>query len=884
MTVEAATLSESGRQCVEEGTRQLAAIMFADMVGYTALMQEDEGRAHTQRERQRDALADIVPRHNGEILQHYGDGTLSVFHSAVEAVECAVEIQLEMRREPAVPLRIGVQIGDIVHDRDGVYGDSVNVAARIEALSAPGGVLITSKVLDEIKNHPSLSTVPCGEVRLKNVQQPVRVFAITNDGLNVPTEAQVRAKAGGSATTPTPTTEESAQELDRESRATAGAGEVFLQNIRERALVQWSLFYLATAWALVEIVQFLSRHYAWPSAIPESFALIAFAGFFFALVVTWFHGEKGRQRLRRSEVLIYLALVLATAGALTILPSPSRVGTPTDPGVLTPAAVLDGRSSVAVLPFENLSGDEENAYFASGLHDEVMTQLQRVADLRVISRTSVMEYADQRPNVRVIAANLRVNHVTEGTVQRIGDRLRVHVQLIDAATDAQVWSERYDREVDDAFDVQSNIAEMIADALATTLTEAERGAISRPPTADPEAYRLYLQGRDYLLRPGYRRDNFESAELLYSRAAAVDPEFALVRAELSRVHGLLYWENFDPSPTRLEWQRAEAEEALRLDPDLPQAHRALGWVHYVGGDYARALEEYNIALAGLPNDAEIVASIGYTHRRLGDWPEVFAAFAKATALSPRNANLVYDLGGHSFLATRRYAEAAQAYERAETLAPDLYDAAIHKGHTYVHWQGHLDTLEAVVARLPLDLHLPEIELVRVDFALWSRDATALLGYLEATPGPAFETQIAYLPKSLYTAWAHRLRGDQPAARAAFDSALVSLERLVRENPDDVRLLTSLGYAYAGLGRSQDAADSAERLMGSSQRAGLEMSEAAARILAQASLPDLAISYLETLLEADSPISAQTLRLDPLLDPIRDHPAFESLIERHSGRN
>jgi TolB-like protein/Flp pilus assembly protein TadD len=859
--------------------------MFADMVGYTALMQEDEGGAHTQRERQREALSKIVPRHHGEILQHYGDGTLSVFHSAVEAVECAVEIQLELRKKPEVPLRIGVQLGDIVHDRDGVYGDSVNVAARIQALSASGGVLISGKVFDEIKNHPSLSTVPCGVVRLKNVKQPVRVFAITNAGLNVPTEAQVRAKAAsGGVITPAATSEGSAQGLDGQPIAAAGVGETFLQNIKERAVVQWTLLYLATAWALVEIVEFLSVHYAWPSKIPQSFTLIAFAGLFVALVVTWYHGERGRQRVRRSEVLIYLVLVLATGGALTMLPPQSQVGTSDGPGALPLGTVPDTRSSVAVLPFENLSGDDDNAYFASGLHDEVMTQLQKVAGLRVISRTSVMEYAGDRPNVRVIAANLGVNHVTEATVQRIGDRLRVNVQLIDARTDDQVWAERYDREVADAFGVQSNIAETIADALATTLTDKERGAISRPPTAHPEAYRLYLQGRDYLLHPGYRRDNFTAAEVLYGRAAALDPEFALVRAELSRVHGLLYWENFDPSLARLEAQRAEAEEALRLDPDLPQAHGALGWAHYVTGDYQKALEEYNIALEGLPNDAEIVAAIGYTHRRLGDWPEVFAAFTKATTLSPRNANLFYDLGGHSFLATRQYEEAAWAYGRAEFLAPDLYDAAIHKGHTYVHWLGQLDTLGAVVARLPSNLHLPEIDLVRAHFALWNREPEALLGYLEAMPDPAFETQIVYFPKPLYAAWAHRLRGDEPAARAALDSARVSLERLVRENPEDGRFTTSLGYAYAGLGRSQDAADAAEGSMQSAQRAGLELSDAAARILAQANLPDLAIPYLEAVLEADSPISAQTLRLDPLLDPIRNHPAFQALIERYSSRN
>jgi TolB-like protein/Flp pilus assembly protein TadD len=858
--------------------------MFADMVGYTALMQEDEERAHAQRERQREALSEIVPRHNGEILQHYGDGTLSVFHSAVQAVECAVEIQSEMRREPKVPLRIGMHSGDIVHDQDGVYGDGVNVAARIEALSAAGGVLVSGKVYDEIKNHPSLSTQSFGEIRLKNVKQPVKVFAITNEGLGVPTEAQLNSaveESGGEIITPAGGPERSS---GGEPPPVAGAGEAFLRNVKERALVQWSLVYLATAWVLVQVVGFVSRHYALPQSIPQGFALIAFAGLFVTLVVAWYHGERGRQRVQKSEVFIYLVLVLATGGALTMLPTQSREGLPTQPQPTTSTRVSDERPSVAVLPFDNLSGEGENVYFASGLHDEVLTQLQRVAGLRVISRTSVMEYAVDRPNVRVIADNLGVRYLTEATVQRIGDRLRVNVQLIDARTDDHVWAESYDREVTDAFDVQSDIAQTIATALATSLSDDERGAIARAPTADPEAYRLYLQGREYLLRPGYQRANFTSAESLYRRAAEIDPEFALVRAELSRVHGLLYWENFDPSPERLEAQRSEAEEALRLDPGLPQAHGAMGWAHYVAGDYVRALEEYAIALEGLPNDAEIIARIGYTHRRLGNWAEVFVAFESATALSPRNANLAYDLGGHSFLANRRYADAVQAYGRAEALAPDLYDAAIHRGHTYVHWQGQVDSLGAIVARLPEHLHLPEIELARVESALWSRDADAMLETLAEVPGQAIGTQLVYYPTSLLAGWAHRLRGDQAAARAAFDSARVVLEGLLQEAPDDERLVNSLGYANAGLGRRQEAVDGSVRSTLARQRAGLEMSETPGRILAQANLPDQAIPHLEALLEADSPFSVQTLRLDPLLDPIRDHPGFKALVERHSGSN
>jgi TolB-like protein/Flp pilus assembly protein TadD len=841
--------------------------MFADMVGYTALMQEDEEKAHAQRERHREVLTEVVPRFNGEILQHYGDGTLSVFTSAVQAVEAAVEIQQELRRGRDVPLRIGVHAGDIVHDADGVYGDSVNVAARIEALSAPGGVLISGMVFDEIKNHPSLSAVHCGVIRLKNVKRPQRVFAVVNEGLSVPPAFEVEAE-------PEPS--------EYDSVGAPGAGELFLRRLKDRALVQWTLVYLASAWLVVEVVKFLSREMAWPPVVQQGVALVAFAGIFFTVVVAWYHGERGRQRFKRIEIAIYAVMSLVTAGALTTLPTGTPASAGPNRGAIA-SRTADARPAVAVLPFMNLSGDDDQAFFALGLHDAVLTQLQKISGLRVISRTSVMEYGrpDGRPSVRVIADNLGVGYVTEATVQGNGERLLVNIRLVDARTNVLVWAESYDREVSDAFEVQSSIARMIANAMAISLTEAEEGAIARPPTTDSEAYQLYLQGREYMLRPGYHEENFLAAEALFERAATLDPEFALVRAELSQVHGTLYWENFDRSPEQLELQRSLAEEALRLNPGLPEAHNAMGSAYYVAADYVSALEEYRIALEGLPSDAQTVARIGYTHRRLGQWPQVFEAFELATSLNPRNANLQYDLGGHSFLANRRYREAAEAYGRAELLAPDLYDAAIHKGHTYVHWQGQLDTLGAVVARLPA-LHLPEIDLARVEYALWSRDPDALLSYLRELPGPAIETQLVYYPRQLLAGWAFRLRGDEPSMRLAFDSARAALEALDAQSPDDERVVNSLGYAYAGLGRSQDAADRAVRAMRSRQRAGLEISEVPGRILAQAGLAELAVPYLEAVLEAHSPYSVHTMTVDPLLDPIREHPAFRALLERHSG--
>jgi serine/threonine-protein kinase len=852
--------------------------MFADMVGYTALMQANEATARAQRDRYRAVLSSVVERHGGQILQYYGDGALCVFDSAVQAVHCSVKLQLELRRDPPIAARIGLHTGDIAYDSQGIYGDGVNVASRIETLAAPGGVMVSAKVYDEIKNHPSIQAVAFGAVYLKNVAHPTPVFAISNEGLSVPSSEDVQSKSeAGAAADPLAA---GAIELP------VGSGEAFLKHVREAALVQWSVVYLVAAVTSLGILQFLSRLNEWPPLILLAFQLALFIGFIGTLVVAWYHGKRGRQRVRRSEVAIIGALVLVTAFAISMLAS--EPGGPSEQPESRLLTVSDARPSVAVLPFANLSADEANAYFASGLHDEVLTQLQHVAGLRVISRSSVMEYAEDRPNVREIGRNLDVSYVVEATVQRMGERLRVNVQLIDARNDGQVWAERYDRELNDAFEVQSDIAQKIATELAATLSPEERGAIALAPTDNPEAYRFYLQGHDYAIRAGYSQQNFEAAEGLFQRALSLDPDFALAHAELSSLHGLIYWENVDPSANRLDAQRAEAEAALRLQPDLPQTHAALGWLHYVRGEFQEALQEYEIALEGLPNDADVIARVGYAHRRLGNWPGVFEAFEQARTLNPRNATLYYDLGGHSFAATCRYSDAVDAYQKALTLAPDLYDAAVQRGKTYIHWQGQLDTLRAVLAALPPASQDPVVDLARVELAFWDRDADRLLELLDVTPSQVFETQLDYMPKEIYAAWAHRLRGNEAAARASFEAARRILEPLTQERPDDERLVVSLGYVNAGLGRVADARSSAERAAQSRRRyAGPLPSpqalEAAARILAQVNLAEEAVQKLEGVLQGASPVSVRTLGLDPLYDPIRQHAAFQALLSRYSNK-
>ena len=499
-----------------------------------------------------------------------------------------------------------------------------------------------------------------------------------------------------------------------------------------------------------------------------------------------------------------------------------------------------------------------------------------------------MGYEGTKTPLRQIAQELGVGSMVEGSVQVVGDRLRVNVQLIDAETDAHLWAERYDRRLDDAFAIQSEVAQQIVAAVGGVLTTAEQGRLTAAPTANAEAYRLYLQGREYFTRPGYLRQNLEIAQQYYERALSLDSGFALAHAELSEVHGHLFWFRYDPSPARVARMREEAEAALRLAPDLPQAHIAIGLMHYhASRDWRRALEEFSIALKELPNDAELWEQIGFAHRRLGNWEKVFEAFGKATALNPRDADLYYDLGGSSYELVRRYADALRAFDQALILAPDLHDVAIERGLTYVRWHGQLDTLRAVLSGIPADAELlgtGTLTAWRANLQFWERNPDSVLSLLQSAGPTLFDIQDYLTPTALYAAWAHRLRGDQSAARALFERSRVLLDSVGKKFPDLWEVHASRGYTLAGLGLREEALREARWLEQSEiyhndAYDGPVMAEARARILAQVGDTQGALDEIERLLGGPSLLTVHMLRLDPIWDPLRNNPRFQALLAK-----
>jgi TolB-like protein/Tfp pilus assembly protein PilF len=585
---------------------------------------------------------------------------------------------------------------------------------------------------------------------------------------------------------------------------------------------------------------------------------------------------------------------LAATGAATALIGAGLYG------AVSPRGGASGetptRMAIAVLPFRDLSGDGSNAYLASGLHEEILNQLYRVPSLKVISRNSVLGYG--RPNpppLRQIARELGVGSIVDASVQVVGKRARVNVQLLDATTEAPLWVERYDRTLEDALTLQNDIARQIAATVGAALSGGRRTALPRSPTTKAEAYLLYLRGREIDRHPTTQREQFDSAMALYEQAVALDPEFALARASLSINHGKLYWRRLDMTPARLARQRAEAEAALRLAPDLPQAHESMGAVYNTGPetDVRNALEEYEIALRSAPNDASLWRGVAAAYRRLGKWDEYDVPFEKAVQLDPRNFYLLQDYGGFTHERMGRYAEAIRWHDRALSVEPEAISHAIERAWVYVSWKGQLDTLRAVLSGPPGEFVLRNRWFqYHCRFLLFDRQADSLLRFLtwahQVRPSSRVRsTTLQFIPDALYAAWAHQLRGDGTSARAAFDSALVFLDSAIAVIPEDWPLHQSRGMALAGLGRRDEALREARWLRTSFiyrkdlfLRPYVEIG--AAQILAHAGESDAAINDLDRLLSDRFPaISVHTLRLDPVWDPVRQHPRFRALLTKYA---
>src|SRR6516162_8292652 len=408
-------------------------------------------------------------------------------------------------------------------------------------------------------------------------------------------------------------------------------------------------------------------------------------------------GNRNPPRLKAAETQVRKrrrrnALLLGTAGLVALIVAGFLL--------LPRASARKIEKSIAVLPFQNLSDEKENTYFADGIQDDILTNLSKIGDLKVISRMSVMSYrGDGVHNAREIGKALGVAALLEGSVRRVANRVRVSVQLINANSDEHLWAEDYDRDLTDVFAIQTDLAQKIASALQAKLSPNEKARLDHPPTQDPNAYLLYVQAHDYANRPDRFRDTSLKAEELFEQAIKLDPNFALAFAGLSMAQSWLYHEA-ERTPARREKARLNANEALRLQPDLPEGHLALGYSYYYGDrDYQRALAEFEIAKRDLPNEAQAYMAIGAIQRRQGKWAESNANFEKAATLDPKNTNILNNLAS-SYIAQRNFEAADKILDRSVIAAPQSSEACGLKGLLAIHSKGDLSVAENEFSKIP----------------------------------------------------------------------------------------------------------------------------------------------------------------------------------------
>ena len=521
-----------------ERRRLLAAIMFTDMVGYTAMMQENEQKARASRDKHRSVLEDRIKKYDGNLLQYYGDGSLSIFNSGIEAVRCAIEIQNQLSESPRIPVRVGIHVGDIVKEDDGIYGDGVNIASRIESISVPGAVLISDKLQDELGNQPEFECQSLGKFELKNVKKPVEIFAIVNEGINVPSVKELKL--------------EKAQSV----------------------------------------------------------------------------------------------------------------------------------KSIAVLPFVNMSADKENEYFSDGITEEILNALVKVDGLQVTSRTSSFAFKNKNIDAREIASQLSVNTILEGSVRKAGNKVRITAQLINSADGYHIWSDVYDRNLEDIFVVQDEIASKIANTLREKLTGKEKKEhLVTTATKNLDAYNLYLKGKFNLYKwtPEGGKLGIEYLE----QAIAEEPNFALALSTLAFCYTLLGV--IGSIPTKDAFARAKeiADRAIKLDDKLASAHVSLGLISvFVHWDLDAAYKSFQTALDLSHGDGEIYHAYYIYLTAVGRLDNAVSSMEKAVQLDPLSLP-INQAFGEALMNAGKYDDAIEQLDKTLELDPNFRAAIETRGWVYL---------------------------------------------------------------------------------------------------------------------------------------------------------------------------------------------------------
>jgi TolB-like protein/Flp pilus assembly protein TadD len=672
----------------------------------------------------------------------------------------------------------------------------------------------------------------------------------------------------------------------------------FFAELKRRSVYKVAIAYAVIAWLLVQGGSIVFPTFEAPGWVMKVFVTAIAAGFTIALVIAWAFEMTPQGMKRTADVspdefipqwskrkfAALIGSVAVIAGGLLIFQLWRTSSSST--------AVIAPEKSIAVLPFENLSEEKANAYFAEGVQNEILTKLAAVRDLKVISRTSTAKYQSKPDNLKTVAQELGVSTILEGAVQRAGDKVRVNVQLIDARADTHLWAKSYDREFKDVLSVESEVAEQIANALKANLSPSESHVLAAVRTQNTEAYDLFLRAQYefHQAESSLAVDAYDRADAFYRQALARDPNFAEAAAGLAYSQLSRHWFVSPLAPRELEQVKSIIDRALALAPDSPEAHFALGVFFYWGHrQYDEALAEFNRTLELQPNNALARQFCGWVYRRRGEWERSLVDVQRAQELDPRDPQIPANLGA-TYVTLRLWSDAERSELRALAIDPHSVVAASILAMTRLNGMSDIDSARRAFDGIPAS--------IRTGPQSFQGEVTAIIGtrvylyVIERRFSDAFQafekegsnSDLGHFQQLAGRAALRVLEGKIEAAKSAGEEALPLLEARLRERPDDTFAMTELPWVYLALGRNADAlrlarqaADSIpvekDALSGAFFQTGL------AQIEARAGAPEEAVKRLRHLLSipAGQRISIARLKIDPVWDPIRNRPDFQQML-------
>ena len=759
-------MNTSNDQDLYGSSRKLAAILFADIAGYSKMMHADENAALLRLTRFQTVLNDEVVKVGGRIVKNYGDGSLCLFRSAVHAVHCAKNLQEELLRDPTVPIRVGLHTGDIIEKQDDIYGDGINIASRLESMGSPGSVLFSKSIYDKIRNHTEFETTYLGLFELKNINEPIKVYALSNEGLIVP--------------------------------------------------------------ELVSLTTNISKPVV----------------------------EKTVSKVMRYAP--WLIVVLAVIGMKFWNDVTNRI------------PMSD--KSIAVLPFKNDSADPSNDYFCNGMMEDILTQLQQIGDLKVISRSSVMPYKDTPKPIREVANELDVSYVLEGSVRKAENQVLVTAQLINGKDESQTWAGKFDEQLSAAnlFQIQGTIASNIAAQLETEFSGASDSS-QDVPTGNLEAYDFYLRGQ-YFYNDRFRGEEFAmNAIRMFQNAIDLDPNFAKAHLRLAYGHAHVYSENIDGSQERADLATTHFEKSLALSPQDPEVIEGQGWYQYqIESDYLKARDIFSNVTKEYPRMPTPLNALGVINSRLGNWEEAEQNFRRSISLDPKyrstHLNYFYNLFGQ-----RKFLEAKNYLDELLNISPENARAHREMMNLMIAVNGNVEEALNYYNNSGID----DADFLR-KLRIMRGDLDELLLEIPNEIDSATGEELLDYAKIFY------LTGDQKRSREFAQRGISKMSALLQQAPNDYRSQMELALLYALAGNESRALSVANQTVATRSvekdaLLGPQLEFDRAKILNVLGQTQEAIELLRTLMQIPAPVTVESFKNSPLLKNLSNDPEFTRLL-------